>query len=345
MSTGFLYKPKDPLDFVAGAETGVVPVVNNPKKNWEEYLSIEEKQKGKFGDSMACVTFSALNSIEAQFELLRDKLPKDVLKTLKDMGYTDSNGQLNLSDRFTAKMSGTTKEGNYLTSVWDSIRNHGALPEKDWPFVLDELDWNEYYKPIPKELKDKALYFKKIFDVKYEWLDLVNFKEHLKTAPIQIAVKVDGSWSTSAVVPPTSSGFGHAVLLYSAGKHLHIYDHYFKFKKVLDGTYPLICALRGVLSIKTTPEPTKKKLYYFTTDLHYKSPLNVQKDVVDLQDCLKKLGFMSKAVTSTGYYGDITAKAVYDFQIKYKVSDIVELERIQGRVVGPRTRAKLNEIC
>lgn len=343
MSTGFLYRPRDPLDFVAGAETGITPVILNPKKNWEDFLPPEEKQKGVKGDSMACVTYSALNALEAQFQLIKDKLSKTQLKTLTDLGYI-VDGHLSLSDRFTAKMSGTTKEGNYLVSVWDSIRHDGVLPESDWPFVLDEFSWKEYYKDIPQKLKDKAKKFLDIFEVKYEWLSLGNFREHLSTAPIQVVVKVDKNWGSSEIVPPTLMGSGHAVLLYASNKYLKIYDHYFKFKKTLAGNYPIVCAMRGVLSIKKEEVKQSKKLFYFDVDLQYASPLNLPSDVVNLQDCLKYLGFMSKSVNSTGYYGNITAEAVKKFQEQYKIASKDELARLQGKYFGPKTRAKLNSM-
>lgn len=47
---------------------------------------------------------------------------------------------------------------------------------------------------------------------------------------------------------------------------------------------------------------------------------------------------------ATGYYGNITAKAVILFQRKYNVAPEEELVALQGRKVGPKTRKKLNEI-
>jgi hypothetical protein len=49
-------------------------------------------------------------------------------------------------------------------------------------------------------------------------------------------------------------------------------------------------------------------------------------------------------VPATGYYGNITAKAVLLFQQKYQVASEEELVTLEGKKVGPKTRAKLNEL-
>lgn len=67
-------------------------------------------------------------------------------------------------------------------------------------------------------------------------------------------------------------------------------------------------------------------------------------DVSKLQDVLKVEGFFPTNANSTGYYGAITAKAVYNFQTKYRVATQVELDSLQGRVVGSKTLVKLNEL-
>lgn len=343
--TGFIFKDPSPTDFKVGGETGVEPVAVNRSKNWEDYLPSPEIQKGKLIDTMACVTYSALNSIETQFQIIKEKLRVDQIKWLSDNGYI-VNGELSLSDRFTAKMSGTTKEGNYFVKVWDSIRHDGVLPESDWPSDPASFTWEEYYKEIPQELKDKAKKFNEIFEIKYEWVDVnkknkkLIFKDILKTAPIQVAVKVGKNWSKDKIIQASSDGFNHAVLVYDVTDTIKIYDHYLKFKKQLVIDHPIICAIRGVLLVRKET-PNYQTSYHFTTDLRYKDR---NLDVEKLQKCLIELGYISKSVNATGYYGDITADAVYRFQVEHNVSDMFELNRLEGKVVGVKTRAKLNRM-
>ena len=45
-----------------------------------------------------------------------------------------------------------------------------------------------------------------------------------------------------------------------------------------------------------------------------------------------------------GYYGEITRKAVRDFQYKYNVANVFELMAVNGRYVGQKTRTQLNKL-
>lgn len=45
-----------------------------------------------------------------------------------------------------------------------------------------------------------------------------------------------------------------------------------------------------------------------------------------------------------GFYGDITRKAARAFQFKHKVAPASELNAVNGRRIGPKTRSKLNEL-
>lgn len=67
-------------------------------------------------------------------------------------------------------------------------------------------------------------------------------------------------------------------------------------------------------------------------------------DVLALQDILKHEGLFPTNISSTGYYGAITAKGVYHFQVRYEVAPMNELNTLQGRIVGQRTIRKLNEL-
>ena len=123
-------------DWVAGQ---IQHEVRNPSGDWTSYLPPGEWQKIGPVDTMACVTFSALNSLEAQHKFL-------------------TGSARNFSDRFTATMSGTTSQGNYLWKVADSIRKDGLVDEADWG-TPDNYDWNSYYSPPSIVIIDKAKKF------------------------------------------------------------------------------------------------------------------------------------------------------------------------------------------
>lgn len=96
------------------------------------------------------------------------------------------------------------------------------------------------------------------------------------------------------------------------------------------------------ISFKYVEEPdVNKPSHTFTSTLNFGEN---NSEVVALQNILKYEGDFPANVDSTGYYGSITAKAVLAFQRRYQVANDSELDLLQGRVVGPKTIAKLNDL-
>ena len=67
-------------------------------------------------------------------------------------------------------------------------------------------------------------------------------------------------------------------------------------------------------------------------------------DVRFLQDTLRFLGHYPINAASTGYYGAITSKAVLEFQKKYQVASVPELEALAGRTFGQTSLQKINAL-
>lgn len=65
-------------------------------------------------------------------------------------------------------------------------------------------------------------------------------------------------------------------------------------------------------------------------------------EVKALQECLQYDGCFPANTDATGLYGGITAAAVLKFQKKYAVAPAAELDDLQGKTVGPKTRVALN---
>ena len=91
---------------------------------------------------------------------------------------------------------------------------------------------------------------------------------------------------------------------------------------------------------QTQPQPTPPPAphYVFNKDLEFGM---TDPDVKGLQDCLRFAGFFPTNASSTGYFGSVTKTAVQGFQIKHGITTAAGAG--YGRV-GPKTRAKLNEI-
>jgi peptidoglycan hydrolase-like protein with peptidoglycan-binding domain len=81
--------------------------------------------------------------------------------------------------------------------------------------------------------------------------------------------------------------------------------------------------------------------HVFSIDMRYGEANN---EIKALQDTLKTFGFMDKSVPSSGFYGDITKRAVRDFQWKYSVASPIVLWWNGGKYVGKATRDALNKL-
>lgn len=162
-----------PEDYQAGAFTFISYEVRNPSGDWKPYLPTKEKQYGA-EDSLSCVSFSATSSIEIQVKFLTGK-------------------EVNYSDRWIAKMSGTDREGNWLYKVGDAVRHFGLVPEEAYPAPL-RYTFDQYHAPIPEPLlstlKAKGQEWLKRWDVKTEFIPATKemMLKHLKHAPLQIIV-------------------------------------------------------------------------------------------------------------------------------------------------------------
>lgn len=185
-----------PTDFVAGI---LLYEERNPSGDWTNYLTKEEQQfsTNPYTDTMACVSFSANHSIEIQHKFL-------------------TGIEVNYSNRWLAKMSNTTKDGNYLSIVADTIRNSGAVLEEVWP-EPNSYTWETYYSQIPQDVINKGKEFLQAWSVSYEWIDVNDveaIKKALKQAPLQV------------VIP------GHAVVeILNMGDYFKYFDTYAPFEK------------------------------------------------------------------------------------------------------------------
>lgn len=94
--------------------------------------------------------------------------------------------------------------------------------------------------------------------------------------------------------------------------------------------------------IPHTEAADQKPKWNWTKPLAY--GMKVEPDVAVLQNALKWEGFFPLTVPSSGNYLDITAKAILAWQRSHEIAPEAELAALKGRTVGPKTRAKLNEL-
>ena len=269
--TGFLYELR-PTDYITGASP-IAGIDVNSNGDWTKYLPTGEKQyKYATFDTMSCTSFSFLNAIETSVNFLRanNKLSTDQITILNSLGFY-AHGEFNCSDRFTAIMSGTMPNGNYFQSVGDSVRRDGLLPEALLGFggnnQLEYLDKSL----ITEEMKTKAKKILDIFDIKYEWTSINDFKTQLKQCPLQGAIPEEAS---------------HAVMIPIFDKYFDSYEPYLK---------PLPVVKYAMKVIVTVKSPIKTWKYFKPYEV-----VGLKTELVDMLDKARELAGIPFVITS-GY--------------------------------------------
>jgi len=181
-----------------------------PDGQWLEFKPECEIQRSELVDYMDCVTESAINGLSI---LMQKKLP--LLN--------------NWSQRFTAKMSGTTKSGNSLYAVSDCIRNKGLVLETDWT-RNSGMNWNTYYAAIPTSVIGKGKKWTLQFDASYEMASTSHeaLKQALKYGPVQVIGYAWAFNNEKGLYDDYGMRANHAFLLigYVEGKKWIVYDSY-----------------------------------------------------------------------------------------------------------------------
>lgn len=170
---GLILEPLKPTDFVLGtsqsleAKYGAEAV--NPSGDWSNFTPSEEDQSTMTGDTWACTNFNTIDAVEMLHRL-------------------QYGAPLNLSDRFSAVMSGTKPGvGNSPQKAADSLRRDWSVLEPEWP---DVNTVEEFFAPIPASLKTLAVGRGAEFEFGYQVVpnSAASIKAALRTSPVCIAV-------------------------------------------------------------------------------------------------------------------------------------------------------------
>ncbi len=337
-----------PEDYKFGANSQIKHEVRNATRDWRQFRSRDERQNMNPEDRMYCVTGSATNIWEQQanWMLVNNLWPKDALEFWYKHGFI-VNGKFEISRRFTAKKSGTTKEGNYFYRVWDSIRPHsdgtgdGVVPDSMYPDDKT-LSWNEYYKEVPAELTALGKESLKYFTLLYESIAGVavsTLRESQELAPLQLGVTTQCGWGGE--VPLCAAQPNHAI----DNDHIRddfsfdIFDSYDPYSKHLPSAYPIPICYRAVLY----PVPAKPVPILVVPDAS--APFLKDMAYGETSDDIGRLQKVLKVIEPvTRYYGNMTTKAVQKFMIDRNVGSWWEKYVYPaGRRVGPKVRAELNK--
>jgi len=192
-------------DFVAGTLPYEVVVEDGNHKPWVPTFEAQSSIPRATTERYNCVTQAHHNCVENT--VMRDielgRIPAAHVKWLKDNGYFDDNGKLNVSERFNAIRNGTIwndPDGNNGNWVWkvceDGRKLSGLIPARMLPDI-PEMPNAEYYDPscITPEMVAMGQEWMKRFGLPYEWVsndesngeilqDTVNY--HLKQASLMV---------------------------------------------------------------------------------------------------------------------------------------------------------------
>lgn len=235
IDTGF--RPYEPTgeDFQLGA-VGDKKVLMPDGHGWGKYL-VEGERQNRGTETFSCVSQSANNCLEIQLKrIIELGEDKPLIAKLTEMGYI-RNGEVNFSDRFTAKMSGTTRNGNNQKVVADSIRHNGLVPEWVWPHVEG---WDNFYAPISAEVIAMGKKFADFFDTTYEFVTPAQMIEALKYNVDQTS---GNAWLApqGGIYRRTMNILNHAFVLfdYVVKTTKEIFDTYWDYGKENDYTKTL----------------------------------------------------------------------------------------------------------
>jgi hypothetical protein len=138
-------------------------------KLFGKYYPKGELQFGQ-EDFMDCVTRGHNNEIEKQINYLIDekKILYENLAWLIQKGYINDIGDIELSDRFSAMLSNTTRSGNSLKAPIDAIYRYGCIPKKMLP-KKEGMTFDEYHNKldITAEMMKLGEEWKQHFTINY----------------------------------------------------------------------------------------------------------------------------------------------------------------------------------
>lgn len=293
---------------------------------FEQYLPAPEVQYDPQFDTFSCASFSITNIVETwlNYYLATNSIYPTLLSKFNTLGVIQG-GKFNFSDRFVSIGSGTVpREGNSMQAVIDFVRKNGLVSEASCPF-LQTMSQDQFFAPLDPALFPKAKQMKWAINIAYEWTltdqtrpqDRLSIAQNaLQHAPLWCAIPICAYYNQQTPAPTCNLTVPqHCVECYKAPAVFNILDQYNPFLKQLASDYPVLWAMKIVVSLRN-PINLPRNLYFGCSG----------DDVKLLQ------GFLG--IDQTGWFGPATMAKVMEYQSDMGISPI------RG-FVGPATRASL----
>lgn len=234
VNDGYIHKEIEPGEHHFGA---VQREVLQEDGQWTAYLPEEERQSGRLVETMGCTGYGSDNAMEIFIK--------------RKYGLT-----VNFSDRAINKVSNTTKSGNTINNVLDTIRKlFGEVAESLWTWDRDTFTWDMYYSSIPKSIYDVGKNWLNFNELSYENVALnpKMMMDALKYSPLVVA---GYAWYLENGLYRSYGRANHCFIIvgYVEGKYWLAYDSYSPFLKKLAWDYQFGACKSININIK---EPVK----------------------------------------------------------------------------------------
>ncbi len=186
---------------------------------WDDFLPPDELQ-AQYTETSACVTFATLNCVEI--------LERRIHGEARDW-----------SDRFLAKLSNTTPQGNDPQKVSEVLRKEGCVIQDVWPYLPEHNTFDKFYSPIPYEIEVLAqAQFKGDYNFGHQWVatDPQSMKTALQRSPLAVDVQ---AWSKGEDYYYRAGPSTHLTVIYGyvPGRYWKCLDTYDNTHKKLKWDY------------------------------------------------------------------------------------------------------------
>ena len=308
-----------PSDWVSGVNSKIVwkDVLGTDK--WKNHLQATENQcyhtNYKF-ETYSCVNFTVLKIISNQCNLFlhNNLIPEYQLNLLKGWNYIINNS-FNFSEPHNAVLTKTSYEedtvkGNSATTVWDTTRKIGVIPQEmcDREAVKTVEEW---YGPLTQEQIDFGKNFLKVFNINYEFVvssvcsapksDFI--KKQLQQSPLQMLAHC-GTSQVDGIIYNEDCETQHSTELYDVDENENRlqFDQYEPYFNKLSKNYVIPYLVKGVITLKTEEE-TKALMEGTSTLTNKEQQISIIKKLLALY--WQVIALMKK---TSGFVGSVINK-------------------------------------
>jgi hypothetical protein len=198
-----------------------------PEAQREAWLPVGEIQRGTTEDWSDCATRSPLNALEAKFTYAYNKglMVPENKKWLEDNGYV-ADGKITFSDRFTAILAHTTRDGNSLIEPIETLRTKGLIPKPMLP-AAKYMNFAMYHDPesITSAMLALGKEFAARFTIQYREVKITIFSDVLDYDMFGVAGYAWPFPENNGEYPRDDRPFNHAFCIYKRPAY-NIFDNY-----------------------------------------------------------------------------------------------------------------------